>query len=506
MAGEIRVEDEQGNTHVFPDGSTPEMIAKAMNVKLPSAPVLSRDAIHAVRSKAPFPIATEESEHQRLLHPGHVGNWRSDADAVVNKLPAIGGMGGGFIGLIGGAPTGLGDIATTVGGAAAGGVLGEDARQYLHEKLHPEERRMSATESALGLVKEGALQGAYELGGQVGGRVLGKGAKLVLNKFPDMAEALGFADKAAPNAVQHLTASAANKGQAGPVLESIAATIGDIEPEILSLPPKQRTVGAFLDAVTKKRSDMHAEYGNALGPHANQEVSTQPIADAIRALKKDWMDIPGMGAEEKSAIDRAATQFERPMTAGQLDSLRQQLNNDLASLYGKAPNARYTATQGSINNAIDTTIASGARDVLYPIADRAAGKPAGYFRDLLDREGSLIKLRGILQKRYSDLGGSQAISEVTPGWSKENLSLFAHSGGIPSGIVRVPHDVLFPQREMSEASKHVAKAFPGMEVNSLPYGVLFSNAMRFHSSTPRGPKSQELQKTADEYRQNSTQQ
>lgn len=31
--GEIRVQDEQGNIHVFPDGSTPEMIAQALHVK-----------------------------------------------------------------------------------------------------------------------------------------------------------------------------------------------------------------------------------------------------------------------------------------------------------------------------------------------------------------------------------------------------------------------------------------------------------------------------------------
>ena len=33
---EIRVQDEQGNIHVFPDGSTPDMIAKALNVKAPN--------------------------------------------------------------------------------------------------------------------------------------------------------------------------------------------------------------------------------------------------------------------------------------------------------------------------------------------------------------------------------------------------------------------------------------------------------------------------------------
>ena len=44
---EIQVTDEQGNTHIFPDGSTPDMIAKAMNVNLgnaASAPTDTRNA------------------------------------------------------------------------------------------------------------------------------------------------------------------------------------------------------------------------------------------------------------------------------------------------------------------------------------------------------------------------------------------------------------------------------------------------------------------------------
>lgn len=42
--GEVRVQDERGNIHVFPDGSTPEMIAKAMNVKPPAASVAAPSA------------------------------------------------------------------------------------------------------------------------------------------------------------------------------------------------------------------------------------------------------------------------------------------------------------------------------------------------------------------------------------------------------------------------------------------------------------------------------
>lgn len=47
---EIRVQDEQGTVHVFPDGSTPEMIAKVMNVRPPDAPAEDRGFLHALGS------------------------------------------------------------------------------------------------------------------------------------------------------------------------------------------------------------------------------------------------------------------------------------------------------------------------------------------------------------------------------------------------------------------------------------------------------------------------
>ena len=52
----IRVTDEQGTTHVFPDGSTPEMIAKALNVKLP-----------VTRSAAPTGVIRPLTGAMRLL-------------------------------------------------------------------------------------------------------------------------------------------------------------------------------------------------------------------------------------------------------------------------------------------------------------------------------------------------------------------------------------------------------------------------------------------------------
>ena len=141
--------------------------------------------------------------------------------------------------------------------------------------------------------------------------------------------------------------------------------------------------------------------------------------------------------------------------------------------------AQYTAKKANRSLAIDNAIEEGLKDTVYPEMDKAAGKPAGYFADLKGRQSRLIAMEKILNKRIKQLGGAQAISEVTPRMSKENISIFAHPGvSAPTTIARVPHGVLFPPRELTEAGKHVRKAFPGPQINTLPYQVLFSNTAR----------------------------
>lgn len=386
------------------------------------------------------------------------------------------------------APTiwaGIGSLAapglgSAIGLAAAGGFAGAEAQGKTGE------------EAAI----EGGKQAAYEFGGRVIGFFTGRIAGRVLERYPELASVLKLdkiAGGASPKAVQHLTAAASGKGQAGQALEPIAATIGDIEQQMEKLPPQKRTVGDFLNAVTVARKEIHDEYGNALGPYANKEISTHSIADSIRELKKPWMDVGEEGAAERAAIDAAATSFERPRTVGQLDSLREQLNTDLSSLYGKTPNARYTALHGNINTAIDDTIRRGARNILYPVADKAASKPSGYFADALDRESNLIQLRGILQQRIKSLSGAQSVSEVASPFSSENISLSAHAGSLPRAGVYGLKNMFAPPRELNQASKHVAKAFP-VDVDTLPYQALFSNAIRAaESPAVQGPNTRKLQ-------------
>ena len=429
--------------------------------------------VSSMRGKPSAPRVTEGSEHLRQLHQARSAQ-KELVDPTMKNLPVIGGVVGGAVGSLGG-PAGA------VLGATYGGYVGTGLKRDYEKQPR----------STMEEVKGGAEQGAYELGGQVGARVLGRLAKPVLEKYPQLMKTLGIGN-VSPNAVGHLTAAASEKGGAGPTREAIAATIGDIEGDMEKLPPEQRNVEGFLNAVTAKRAALHDEYENALGPVANQEAGTESIVRQILDLKKSWMDVGKEGAAEKKAIEDAAVRFRMPRTVGQLDSLRQQLNSDLAGFYAKAPNARYAAENGNVNLAIDAAIARGARDVLYPIADKAAGKPAGYFADVLDREGNLIQLRGILKKRIQDLGGSQAISEVTPAFGAGNISLSAHAGSpLRAGLYGL-HNVLTPPRELTAAGKHVAKAF-GPQINTLPYGVLFSDAAR--ASHFKGSNTQQLEKT-----------
>src|SRR4051812_11119895 len=76
---EIRVQDEQGNIHVFPDGSTPEMIAKVMNVRPPSSSptdmanaALAQSGIKVSAPPDNYPVPHEVERLGGILNPGPV--------------------------------------------------------------------------------------------------------------------------------------------------------------------------------------------------------------------------------------------------------------------------------------------------------------------------------------------------------------------------------------------------------------------------------------------------
>lgn len=440
------------------------------------------------------PIATVSASPPKWSLADLKGKALTARDWAVSQLPAAGGLIGGILGAGAGAETGPGAVGTAALGASAGGGLGETVRQSLTEKLHPEDKKMGATETAARIAGQAGLQGVNELGGQVAGRTVGKilrpiGEKLGVDAASNPLAKKLFAvgeDGASPRAAQHLTAAASNKQQSGVALDAVKRTMGDIEGEMTKLPPSKRTVEGFLGSVNSRKDAMNAESGVAMLPIAGQQTVPLGVSQNVKNLVRDYMQQTPMGSADRKYLMKRAAEFEKPWSYRQLDQLRTDLATQTAKHRAKDPVAKYAAEKGDLNLQIDNAILDGLRETVYPEMDRAAGKPAGYFEDLKGRQSSLITLQSVLDKRVRDLKGSQAISEVAPRFSAENLSGSLHPGSAPRLGIYGIRQAIAPQREMAEASKHVAKAFPS--VDAMPYTALFGTGIRAAEAPATGPK------------------
>jgi hypothetical protein len=135
-------------------------------------------------------------------------------DTLADELPTVGGALGGIIGGVGGTVGGMvvGGVPGAIGGAAVGGAGGEAARQLYHDFFGGGPAPASAAEAAKSIAKEGAIQGATEIGGQLVGkglRVAGKA--LVKRAFKPSADAL----IQTPNLVEKLASEGVNPTKAG---------------------------------------------------------------------------------------------------------------------------------------------------------------------------------------------------------------------------------------------------------------------------------------------------
>ena len=445
----------------------PSELTKA-SARLPNLPGLS------VSSGSPNTLPKEGSIGERFGPGvgGYVEAGRQGAEKWLERNAPI------VMGTIGG-------LAGGIPGAAVGGALGGAAQ----DPDHP----------VMPAVKEGATQAGYELGGKVLSRATGKllapvGERLApkiapyLAKYPFLKGMLGIPEEqVSGKAVQHLTAAAAEKGNAGQVVEEIGHTIEDIEQELTKVPEKDRTVKSFLNGVNKRKDAMNLEKEAALAPVADVNFKPTAVAKRIRDLVRPYM-AQSEYKTEKDAIEAAAKNFDKGWTFGQLDALRTDLGSQLSKHKAKGSVAKYVAEKGDLALSIDNAILDGLRETVYPTMDQVAGKPAGYFEQMGARQSSLIHLQQVLEKRVKDLQGAQATSEATPRFAPlKNISIYAHAGAAPRGYVHGIQDIFMPPREYRDASRHVAEAFVGPKINEQPYRVLFSTAGRVFGPAPRRP-------------------
>ena len=173
---------------VAPDGSRHEVDSRQSDVI----------AMHKAgwrRLRTTQLVAPDGTEHEIDIDEKDVSamrkaGWRTPEPTALRMLPKAGAFVGGLVGGTAGAPTGPGALLSGAGGAALGAAGGEAMRQHVGRAMGVEVPD-SPMEAATAMAREG-LMGGVE---QVGGNVLGAGAKLggrvamqaALNATPEVA-------------------------------------------------------------------------------------------------------------------------------------------------------------------------------------------------------------------------------------------------------------------------------------------------------------------------------
>lgn len=345
-----------------------------------------------------------------------------------------------------------------------------------------------AANQAAKFIEEGVLapvggRAVSNIATDVGNHNLGATGGDVLGSLVNLLSLRKAAGPGAEGQLNKLTYAAGPKA-AGPLEQ----TVGMLHDTAKATGAPTETVGHLRDLVNKTKDSINTEYGNALGPYANTKMVPTEVSQRILSLITPDMPFTAEGRADIGAIKNAATEYEKPWTLGALDSKRSRLSADLASHNAKEGVARYTAERGNTNLAIDSAINDALRDTVYPQADQLAGKPAGYFEDLKQKQSNLIRLQSLLNRRIDDLTGAQRAQQGAPLGATVRGGVYATSEGAPHGYIGNLMGLLRSASKggpLSDANKAVQGAFssggPVSKTTVLSYPV---RALSLNPPTP----------------------
>ncbi len=205
-------------------------------------------------------------------------------DTATDWLPAAAGAAGGIIGGIGGtvAGMGVGGVPGAVGGAAVGGMAGEAARQLM-SRWRGRESPTSATDAAMGIAGQGAMQGGAEL---VGGALV-KGAQAAGPAL--MQSALKPAYKTVEKAVKNVEMPRVVKtlldegvnvtsGGIGKINSLLSATNDEIKAII-----RNSTASVYPEAVANTAEAVVTQAGKQVAPMADRAAAEGVIDQFMRS-------------------------------------------------------------------------------------------------------------------------------------------------------------------------------------------------------------------------------
>ncbi len=257
-----------------------------------------------------------------------------------------------------------------------------------------------------------------------------------------------------------------------------------------SKPPA--TVGELLENVKAAKNKMNGEVGQAILPIRGKQMVPIPIADAIKSHITPDMQMTQGGREMASALQKAAVDYQRPWNYEQLHAARVNANARLRSFFKKGSGGQYGDMKTDVGVIVDRELARGVQDIVYPEMDKAAGRPAGYFSNLLNRQGTLIQLGESLDQNAKAFATRTAKIKGSPRFSTENVSAYGHPATAPGISIHKLQNALVRPNPLARANAAVARssgAFGGTPISHAGIYSLPVRQLLLQDEEPLPPKT-----------------
>lgn len=356
-------------------------------------------------------------------------------NSAVDQLPGVGGIVGGLIG------SGAGPGGTIVG-AAAGGGLGEDARQALEEHLYPNEKKMTPRQAVTGMAKQAAIQAGSELIPRIVGNIVRPAT--AVEKLSYVGK-LGAGEDVAP-AMEELTRTERMPGNQ-------IKTVGDY---LGVLDQTKKRIGTEVSAALK--TPVKTQEGKPLG---SLEADTTSISDRIANLASKHLSEKETNPTKLTMFKNRALSYQtKPHTFEWLFDRRQVLNDELNRFYSlSTPGEKATYLNQHPDFEADKAEADAIRDLVYPQMDKAAGKPAGYYAGLQKKYGSLIGVENATKRNVEKLAASGRVERGAPITERVSGSSYISGEGRPGISLHRLHNVLSKPNPIGKLDSAAKSAF-----------------------------------------------
>jgi hypothetical protein len=194
-----------------------------------------------------------------------------------------------------------------------------------------------------------------------------------------------------PEALSPIRGTAARMAQGTPVEQGIVKTATSS-----STPPLDR-IGAYQKIVQNAIGDLEAQHAPALAQSANVPVDTTPIVQRLRARIS-----PTTAPADASAIQELIGRVKQAKTIGDLNTFRQELNDETAPQY-RMSQVQAGRTGVSAEAANDLT--GWVRNAYYDNLEQATGQDYG---PLKRQEANLMTVQEALQNQQAPLSQAEA--------------------------------------------------------------------------------------------------